>query len=83
MSSTVETPSACLASAGMLTATEMPEKILTPTSLKFFTDICEKLFRAAKNLWKKTQKGIKTAHFLSDRFQPVTIAIGLSEVQCC
>jgi len=45
-----------LASAGKLTATEVPKTERTPTTHDIFEKFAEKLFRTAKKLCKKTQK---------------------------
>ncbi len=45
-----------LASAGKLTATEVPKTEWTPTTHDIFEKFAEKLFRTAKKLCKKTQK---------------------------
>jgi hypothetical protein len=75
--------SATLASAGKLTATEVPKTEWTPITHDIFEKFAEKLFRTAKNLWKKNAKRVKIANFFVRKIFISPIANEMSEVQCC
>jgi hypothetical protein len=74
--------SATLASAGKLTATEVPKREWMLITHAIFEKFAEKLVRMAKNLLKKHKKSKNRQCFVHKIFVS-RIANEISEVQCC